>query len=97
MDIEQNFKEPKPAVERIENLAGRIREGDILLPKFQRDFVWDRRQVLDLLDSIANNYPVGSVLLWLSRQVLHAENSIADLPIKDRGEEYPVNYLLDGQ
>ena len=91
------INDPKPAVERIESLASRIKSGDILLPKFQRDFVWERQQILDLFDSIVNNYPIGNVLLWLSRNQLAAERSVADLDIAERPQEYPVNYLLDGQ
>ncbi|EGJ19526.1 hypothetical protein RSWS8N_15239 [Cereibacter sphaeroides WS8N] len=90
-------RDPKPSVERVENLAQRIVEGDILLPKFQRDFVWSRDQIIELFDSISKNYPIGSILLWLSKQKLRSEKNIADLPVADREEEYPVNYLLDGQ
>jgi hypothetical protein len=88
---------PEPTVDRIEELAGRILRGDILLPKFPRDFVWEKHQIIDLLDSIANNYPIGSVLLWRSREVLRSERSIADLEIAPTQHDYPVNYLLDGQ
>jgi hypothetical protein len=84
-------------VDRIEELAGRILRGDILLPKFQREFVWEKHQILDLLDSIANNYPIGSVLLWRSRELLKSERNIADLEIAKTQSGYPVNYLLDGQ
>ncbi|MET4493247.1 DUF262 domain-containing protein [Bradyrhizobium sp. LA7.1] len=88
---------PEPTVDRIEELAGRILRGDILLPKFQREFVWEKHQILDLLDSIANNYPIGSVLLWRSRELLKSERNIADLEIAKTQSGYPVNYLLDGQ
>jgi hypothetical protein len=88
---------PEPTVDRLEELASRILKGDILLQKFQRDFVWEKHQVIDLLDSISNNYPVGSVLLWRSREKLRSERNIADLTIADTQEDYPVNYLLDGQ
>lgn len=90
-------KDPQPSVDRIDELARRVLTGDILLPKFQRDFVWKRRQTLDLLDSIARNYPIGSLLLWQSRQELRSENRIADLLIQLPKPDYPVNYLLDGQ
>lgn len=90
-------KAPQPTVDRVEELASRILTGDIILPKFQRDFVWRKRQIIDLWDSIARNYPIGSVLLWRSREVLHAERTIADLRIGPTKEDYPVNYLLDGQ
>lgn len=90
-------KDPQPAVERIDTLARRILVGDILLPKFQRDFIWERGQVLDLLDSVVKNYPIGSVLLWQSRQELRSENNIAGLEVSLPKPDYPVNYLLDGQ
>ncbi len=90
-------KAPQPAIDRIEELAARILSGDIILPKFQREFVWNKKQILDFWDSIAQNYPVGSVLLWRSREKLNAERTIADLEIGESKYDYPVNYLLDGQ
>lgn len=94
------FRDPKPSVERIAQLAQlaqRVLTGDILLPKFQRDFIWSRPKVLGLLDSIARNYPIGSILLWQSRQKLASERNIAGLDIAVTKPDYPVNYLLDGQ
>lgn len=37
--------------------------GEICLPNFQRDFVWPREQVADLVRSILRRYFVGSLLL----------------------------------
>jgi hypothetical protein len=91
------IKDPQPSVDRIDDLAKRILNGDIYLPKFQREFVWERQQVLELLDSVARNYPIGSVLLWQSKQELRSESRIADLEIDLPKPDYPVNYLLDGQ
>jgi hypothetical protein len=90
-------KDPQPSVDRIDGLASRILTGDILLPKFQRSFVWERPQIVSLLDSVARGYPIGSVLLWQSSQELRSENRIADLEIAPPKAGYPVNYLLDGQ
>jgi hypothetical protein len=90
-------KDPQPSVDRIDDLAKRILNGDIYLPKFQREFVWERLQILDLLDSVARNFPIGSILLWQSKQELRSESRIADLEIALPKPEYPVNYLLDGQ
>jgi len=53
--------------------------------------------VVGLLDSIARNYPIGSILLWQSRQELASEQTLAGLPIAAHKPDYPVNYLLDGQ
>lgn len=91
------IKDPQPSVDRIDDLAKRILTGDIYLPKFQREFVWEKSQVIDLLDSVARNYPIGSILLWQSRQELRSEGRIADLEIAQPKPDYPVNYLLDGQ
>jgi hypothetical protein len=90
-------KDPKPTAERIEQLAQRVLIGDIVLPEFQRPFVWKRRQILELLDSVYRNYPIGSALLWESHQKLESKRAIADLAVGGRSEKYPVNYLLDGQ
>ena len=38
-----------------------------------------------------------SILLWLTKQPLASERKIGDLEINQRPEEYPTNYLLDGQ
>ena len=90
-------KDPQPTIDRIDELARRILTGDILLPKFQREYVWERPQILMLLDSIAKGYPIGSILLWQTRQELHSERQIADLDVDLPRPDYPVNYLLDGQ
>lgn len=93
----KDSKDPKPSVDRIDELAGRILSGDILLPKFQREFVWKKPRILALLDSIAKNYPIGSILLWRTRQELKNERRIAELDVARQEIEYPFNYLLDGQ
>ena len=95
--IAKPIKDPQPSVDRIDDLAKRILTGDIYLPKFQREFVWEKAQVIDLLDSVARNFPIGSVLLWQSKQELRSESKIADLEIALPKPDYPVNYLLDGQ
>lgn len=97
MVIKQTARDPKPTPERILQLATRVLEGDIILPEFQRPFVWKRRQILELMDSIYRNYPIGSLLVWESTQKLASKRSIADLEVAERSAKYPVNYLLDGQ
>ena len=51
-------------VRSLSNYLDDIRTGILQIPAFQRDFVWKRDAVKDLFDSIKNNYPIGSVLLW---------------------------------
>lgn len=93
----ETARDPKPTPERILQLANRVLIGDIVLPEFQRPFVWKRKQILELMDSIYKNYPIGSLLVWESSQRLESKRTIADLDVAERSESYPVNYLLDGQ
>ena len=89
--------EIQPSALKIDRLLSRIRDGDIKIPAFQRGFVWNQEQVIDLLDSIYHNYPVGSILFWSSNDRLRSSRNIGGLKLPDRDPEYPVNYVLDGQ
>ena len=40
-----------------------IKKGEIQLPDFQRGWVWDDDHVRDLLISLAQSFPIGSVML----------------------------------
>ncbi|GAJ12482.1 unnamed protein product [marine sediment metagenome] len=57
-----------PTAEKIDKLIKRIDAGDIRIPAFQRSFVWKQNQVIELLDSIILNYPIGSILLWHTKK-----------------------------
>jgi hypothetical protein len=48
----------------VERLVLMARSGEIRIPHFQRDFRWQRQDVVRLFDSIVRGYPVGSLLLW---------------------------------
>ncbi|MFC1885250.1 DUF262 domain-containing protein, partial [Thermodesulfobacteriota bacterium] len=39
---------------KIDRLRIKILEGEIKIPPFQREFVWEEEQVIELLDSIYN-------------------------------------------
>ncbi len=91
------MSEIAPSAIKIDKIINRIAEGDIKVPAFQRGFVWDQSQIMDLLDSIYNNFPIGSILLWNSMEKLKATRNIGGFLIPDRPDSYPVNYVLDGQ
>ncbi len=46
--------------EAIEN----INQTKYVLPSFQREFLWQKKQIEDLFDSLMRNYPTGSMLMW---------------------------------
>jgi len=70
--------------------------GIMRIPDFQRAFVWGRDEVLELLDSINNGYPIGSFLIWKTTERL-AERNPASLHLQSPQENSELDYLLDGQ
>ncbi|WP_431522455.1 DUF262 domain-containing protein [Shinella zoogloeoides] len=64
------------------------------MPDFQRDFVWSPTQVVDLLESIAREWPIGSLLLLKGPQPF-AFRSIDSAP--DVLHPELDLYVLDGQ
>lgn len=84
---------------KVDKLIRRIDEGEIKIPAFQRGYVWKQTQVIDLLESVAKQFPIGSLLLWEAsdRDKLRSTRNIAGYKIPDRGDSWPVNYVLDGQ
>lgn len=39
-----------------------VKSGTFVIPRFQRDFVWDASATCKLIDSIARSYPIGALL-----------------------------------
>jgi len=68
-----------------------------LIPQFQRDFVWNKAEAAKLLDSILKGYPVGSFILWETKDRLRTIKNIGgiSLPTPKAGDS--VYYVLDGQ
>jgi len=81
----------------IRKLVDRISSGDIRIPAFQRDFVWEPEQVAFLLDSIYKGFPIGTVILWRTDSRLKTEKKLGHFNLPEPAKNYPVNYVLDGQ
>ena len=86
----------KPDEISFDSLMSQIKDGTVKIPDFQREFVWDKRQILNLLDSIYHQYPIGSFLFWESDQRLCAYRNIGNIELKD-APEGKIHYVLDGQ
>ena len=81
----------------IRKLVDRISSGDIRIPAFQRDFVWEPEQVAFLLDSIYKSFPIGTIILWRTDNRLKTEKMMGCFQLPEPPKKYPVNYVLDGQ
>jgi hypothetical protein len=49
---------------KVRELLDEIARGEVVLPEFQRAYVWKESQVVRLLDSLYHSYPSGQILLW---------------------------------
>lgn len=88
---------PTPIAQPFSILFAEIEKGEIKIPQFQRDFVWGIRKSASLIDSIIKGYPIGSFILWKTKERLRSIKRIGglDLPEPPTGEV--VSYVLDGQ
>ena len=83
-------------MEHLLTVFRRIDARKLLIPAFQRAFVWTESQILDLLESVYSGYPVGSILLWnVDKAVLKPSDS-DDVPFPKGPVEYPADFVLDG-
>jgi hypothetical protein len=77
---------------KISELLDSIRKYDLVLPEFQREYVWTLEQAKQLMVSLVKGYPVGGLLLWKTDQPPELKN-LDKLPEKLG----TVQVLLDGQ
>lgn len=75
----------------ISDLLFSIRAKDLVLPEFQREYVWNRDQAKKLISSLCKGYPVGSLLFWKTTNPPELKN----YPKKTEPSTYQV--ILDGQ
>ncbi|HDZ62745.1 MAG TPA: DUF262 domain-containing protein [Nitrospirae bacterium] len=87
----------------IMSLLNQVREGDIVLPAIQRNFVWEETQINKLLDSIMRGYPIGIALLWETYEDIQSRPFICDYregnhyKFKENSQKRKLKLVLDGQ
>lgn len=69
-----------------------IDNGTVVLPEFQRGYVWSRAQVRGLFQSLYRRYPVGGLLIWNTRADTTELRGDVSVP-----SGATVKLLLDGQ
>ena len=89
--------QPENHSRKYEALFSDIDTGRTKVPMFQRDFVWGKEQTAKLIDSIIKGYPIGTFILWKTREELRAVRNIGNinLPAIPKGDS--AYYILDGQ
>lgn len=81
----------------IREILNQIDRGNLRIPSFQRGFVWDSDAIAFLMDSIYKGYPFGTIQLWRTKEKLSTEKRFGPFSLFDRDDEYPIDYILDGQ
>lgn len=80
------------------NIVDEFSKGKIRIPRFQRNYVWDRPRVVKLLNSIYKEYPIGTFFFWeASPEYINLYRNIPDLNIPEPDPTRPFNFILDGQ
>ncbi|MDG4791837.1 DUF262 domain-containing protein [Micromonospora sp. WMMD1102] len=79
----------------LEQLLDEVRSGRLRVPRFQRPYVWQPHQMLDLYDSIERGYPIGSILVWETSRALPSLDRVAGIEVPP-APDGPIAYLLDG-
>lgn len=75
----------------VETLLRDIENKDLVLPEFQREFVWKEQDVKTFIQSLYKGYPTGSLLIW---KTLNPPKIRGDKKIS---EGVYTRVLLDGQ
>lgn len=83
---------------RLSDIINDIERGKLKIPRFQRDFIWERTKVLKLLDSIYNEFPIGSFFFWRAdKKYVNFFRNIAELELPKPDKSESLDFILDGQ
>ena len=77
---------------KIRKLVADYKSGHVVIPEFQRDYVWKKSKAPKLLDSLYRQYPISSLLVWTS-----TDNPRERRPSPRPARSGRVSWLIDGQ
>src|SRR5436190_24023384 len=80
---------------KLKTLLSMVDDRLLVLPDFQRSFVWDPSATERLIESIARSYPAGSLLFIPYRDDLFAVREFEGATTLNGGA--PQSLVLDGQ
>lgn len=89
--------QPENHNKKYESLFVEIDTGQIKLPMFQREFVWEKEKSAKLIDSIIKGFPIGTFIFWKTREELRSYKDVGNHKLPDTPKGDYVQYILDGQ
>lgn len=81
--------------EKLKGLLLGIEEGKIALPEFQRDWVWEPENIRELIISVSQSFPAGSLLTLRTAKKTFQTRYFAETEVPSDRE--PERIVLDGQ
>jgi len=81
--------------EKLKGLLLGIEEGKIVLPEFQRDWVWEPENIRELIISVSQSFPAGSLLTLRIAKKIFQTRYFAETEVSSDRE--PERIVLDGQ
>lgn len=97
MSENKKLLQPENNNKKYESLFNEIDTGQIKLPMFQREFVWEKEQSSKLIDSIIKGFPIGTFIFWRTREELRSYKDVGNHKLPDTPNGDYVQYILDGQ
>lgn len=91
------MKLPEPISRTFTGLISDIEKGEIKIPQFQREFVWDIKKSAKLMDSIIKGYPIGTFIFWKTKERLRSIRNLGNFKLPEPNENEFIDYVLDGQ
>jgi len=79
---------------QIDQLLNGVKNLQIVLPEFQREYVWNLESAKQLMISLFKEYPTGSLLFWQAKGEDLPEIKNSAVPVEKFGL---TNVILDGQ
>lgn len=79
------------------SLFNKLKDGNFVIPDFQRDFEWDPWDVTELMKSVFLDYYVGTLLLWKAKKEDFQSLSCEPIYGHKLDSKTPIHIVLDGQ
>lgn len=77
---------------KVRDIIEDYRSGRLVIPEFQREYVWKKSRAPHLIDSIYRSFPISALLLWSSDSDVRSRRRD---PRPARGRS--ISWLIDGQ
>ncbi|MFT4975169.1 MAG: hypothetical protein ACI8S6_001056 [Myxococcota bacterium] len=87
----------QPSIRHLPELLRDIWTGVLKVPRFQRGFQWTHKRRLDLMDSIYQGIPIGSMTVWRTSTMVASKDKLGAHHLPEQAVPPFTDYLIDGQ